>query len=83
MPIYEYKARSTDESCAHCREGFELLRSLSEPRVENCPQCGAPVDKVISAPNIGESATGLDERAKDAGFHKLKKLGKGEYEKEY
>jgi len=27
--------------------------------------------------------TGLDSRAKSAGFHKLKKLGKGEYEERY
>ena len=83
MPIYEYKARSPGKSCPHCREGFEILQPLSHPRIEECPRCGSPVDKAISAPNIGGSSAGLDDRAKNAGFHKLKKLGKGEYEKQY
>ena len=48
-----------------------------------CPLCGAPVYKRISAPAIGRSASSLDDRAKNAGFTKLKRLGKGEFEKQY
>lgn len=83
MPIYEYIAASTDASCAKCRDGFEVMRHISDPRLENCPDCGAPVVRVLSAPALGRSIAALDDRAKAAGFTKLKRLGKGEYEKQY
>lgn len=38
---------------------------------------------MISAAAVGESKSDLDTRAKAAGFKKLKRLGKGEYEKMY
>jgi hypothetical protein len=41
------------------------------------------VVKVVSRPAVGGSSSGFDDRAKSAGFHKLKRLGKGEYEKQY
>lgn len=83
MPIYEYRARDKEHGCSHCRDSFEHLHKAMEEPLKQCPECGVPVEKLISAPSIGLSRTGLDSRAKNAGFHKLKKLGKGEYEKEY
>jgi putative FmdB family regulatory protein len=83
MPIYEYQAVTGKHSCAHCRESFEVLQKLSDPPLENCPECGNPVNKLISAPAVGASQCGFDERARNAGFSKLKRLGKGEYEKQY
>ncbi len=83
MPTYEYEAADPAAACAKCRQGFELVRMLREPPVTTCPQCGAPVRKCISAPSIGLSISSLDDRAKNAGFTKLKRLGKGEYEKQY
>ncbi|MCL1919666.1 MAG: hypothetical protein FWG50_01090 [Kiritimatiellaeota bacterium] len=44
---------------------------------------GAAITKCIVAPAIGRSKSKLDDRAKAAGFTKLKKIGKGEYEKMY
>jgi len=83
MPTYEYEALDTSKSCPFCRQGFELVRALRAPPVTECPQCGATVHKIISAPAIGRSGSSLDDRAKNAGFSKLKRLGKGEYEKQY
>ena len=83
MPIYEDQTASGVEGCERCRAGFECLRKLSDPPLERCPDCGAPVTKLISAAAVGASASGFDDRAKSAGFSKLKKLGKGEYEKQY
>jgi len=83
MPIYEYQSKDREKCCEYCRDGFECLRKISDPLLEKCPQCGAPVVKLISAPAVGLSHSGLDDRAKAAGFHKLKKLGTGEYEKLY
>ena len=83
MPTYEYEAADPAHACDTCRSGFELVRTLQAPPVTECPGCHAPVRKLISAPAIGRSVTSLDDRAKNAGFSKLKRLGKGEYEKLY
>ena len=83
MPIYEYQATEGEKGCPFCANGFEQMQTLSEPKLEKCPECGAPVVRVISAPSLGRSASSLDDRAKAAGFTKLKRLGKGEYEKQY
>lgn len=83
MPIYEYEPANENQTCPHCKVGFELMRRLSDPPLTACPQCGNPITKRISAPAIGGSKSGFDDRAKASGFHKLKRLGKGEYEKMY
>jgi len=83
MPVYDYTATDSKHACDYCANGFEMTRSLSEPRLTVCPQCGATVEKCIVAPAIGRSKSKLDDRAKAAGFTKLKKIGKGEYEKMY
>ena len=83
MPIYEYICSAAKRSCSYCASGFELLQKASDQRLERCPRCGAPVEKLISAHSVGASRSGLDQRAKSAGFHKLERRGKGEYEKKY
>jgi putative FmdB family regulatory protein len=83
MPIYEYQAADPGKSCPHCVDGFEQIQRMSDPPLDVCPECGVPVRKQISAPSVGKSKSGFDDRAKNAGFHKLEKLGKGEYEKKY
>ncbi len=83
MPIYCYERDETSPGCDRCRAGFEELQRLSDPALAKCPVCGGPVHRVISPPNIGLSVSCLDDRAKSAGFSKLKRLGKGEYEKVY
>lgn len=83
MPLYVYEARDPKHACAKCRASFEVTQSLSEARLTVCPDCGAPVYRVIQAPGLTHSRTDLHYRAKRAGFHTLKRVGKGEYEKMY
>lgn len=83
MPTYEYEAADDSAACGVCSKGFELVRNLRDPPVTHCPHCNTPVRKIISAPAIGRSISSLDDRAKSSGFSKLKRLGKGEYEKQY
>ena len=83
MPLYQYRAADPESACAHCAGGFEVLQSLSDAPVSVCPGCGAAVVKVFAPAAVGRSQSGFDDRAQSAGFHKLKKLGKGEYEKQY
>ncbi|MGD8359050.1 MAG: zinc ribbon domain-containing protein, partial [Lysobacterales bacterium] len=52
MPIFEYEA-SGSSHCDYCLEGFEKLQKGSDPEITQCPHCGAPVRRRLSAPNIG------------------------------
>ncbi len=83
MPIREYQAKTDDKACEFCQRPFEQIEGMNQPPLAACPRCGAPVVRLISASAVGASQSGFDARAKSAGFSKLKKLGKGEYEKLY
>ena len=83
MPIREYSAVDPKKSCTHCKGGFEQVETMDAPSEGVCPECGNAVHRQISAPSVGGSQSGFDDRAKAAGFQKLKKLGHGEYEKKY
>ena len=45
MPIYEYV-------CQGCEHRFEVKQKMSDDPLTDCPRCGKPVSKVISAPAI-------------------------------
>jgi predicted nucleic acid-binding Zn ribbon protein len=83
MPLYVYKAKEVAQACPYCVNGFEQLEALGGAPMLRCPRCGSPVEKQWTAPRVGRSASGFDDRARGAGFHKLKKTGTGEYEREY
>ena len=83
MPMYVYEAKEPEKGCAKCAKGFEIMQSINDPKLTACPDCGAPVFRVIQAPGLGHSQTDLHYRAKRAGFHSLKRVEKGEYEKMY
>ena len=83
MPVYDYEAVSPEHSCSRCASSFEVVQSIHDDRLTVCPDCGAPIRRIITAPAIGRSKSKLDDRAKAAGFKKLKRIGKGEYEKMY
>ena len=83
MPIREYIAVDLNKSCEHCKIAFEQVEQMDSPARTTCPECGNKVERQISAPSVGGSNSGFDDRAKSAGFQKLEKLGDGEYEKKY
>lgn len=83
MPIYEYQARDETAGCQHCREAFEVFQKMADSPLDKCPECGAPVCRLISTHAVGSSKSGFDARAKNAGFHKLVRRDKGTYEKSY
>ena len=81
MPIYEYRPVK-EGSCTFCGKGFELLRKISDPDVSVCPECGAAVERVLSAPSLARSDTSLDPaNVEKHGFTQYRKSGKGVYEK--
>lgn len=81
MPIYEYQATS-EVCCEYCREGFEIIRKISDPELEACPKCGSRVTQIMSAPNLSKSGPALDPaNIEKHGFTQYKRAGKGVYEK--
>lgn len=81
MPLYEYELCSGN--CAACGGSFTLNRPLSAAELVTCPACKKPVRKLMSLPNvprITQPVSHID--AKKAGFTVLKRIGKGEYERQ-
>ena len=51
MPLYEYL-------CKKCGHRFEKIQKFSERMVKKCPDCGGPVEQVISAPAVQFKCSG-------------------------
>lgn len=41
MPVYEYR-------CLSCKKKHELIQKFSDEPLKECPDCGGPVNKLIS-----------------------------------
>ncbi|MEA1921791.1 MAG: zinc ribbon domain-containing protein [Pseudomonadota bacterium] len=42
MPIYEYQ-------CEECEHTFEMIRKITAEPLKECPECGGPVNKLVSS----------------------------------
>jgi putative FmdB family regulatory protein len=51
MPLYEYQ-------CKKCHHRFERIQKFSDPHVKKCPDCGGPVEQVVSAPALQFKGSG-------------------------
>ena len=81
MPLYEYEA--VGKGCTVCQAGFTLRRPVNAPPLTQCPLCKQPVRKLLSAFNTPNLLKPMSvSRAKNAGFTVLKRVGKGEYERQ-
>jgi putative FmdB family regulatory protein len=81
MPLYEYEL--CDGHCAACGGRFTLRRPLSAKPLTQCPACKKPVRKVITSFNTPKHTKPVSiSDAKKAGFTVLKKVSKGEYERQ-
>lgn len=82
MPICRY--RPVPSPCKLCGEGFDHQQRPADPDLTECPTCGKPVVKLlpsgIGTPRVSRKPSVSE--AKEAGFTVLKKIGKGEYEKQ-
>lgn len=82
MPIYEYEV-ADGEGCKVCGGTFSLNRPVGREALEKCPLCKKAVRKIISSfstPKLSKPLSVSD--AKKAGFTVLKKVAKGEYERQ-
>ena len=75
MPLYEYE--HTAEPC-ELGKVFEHVQMMSSPALTACPQCGAPVKRLISRTYV--SSPKGDSDLKSRGFSKLVKRDDGVYE---
>lgn len=81
MPLYEYEV--CEGACKACGGSFTLRRPVSAPELTRCPACKKPVRKIISSFSTPTRLKPLSiSDAKKAGFTVLKKLRKGEYERQ-
>jgi putative FmdB family regulatory protein len=81
MPLYEYEL--CKGNCTACGGRFTLRRPLSAPELTQCPACKKAVRKVITGfntPKLTKPVSFSD--AKKAGFTVLKRVNKGEYERQ-
>ena len=51
MPLYEYE-------CKKCHHRFEKIQKFADKMVKKCPQCGGPVEQMISAPAVQFKGSG-------------------------
>lgn len=81
MPIYVYVP--TTPGCKACREGVERLQKMSDPPLGACPECHAPLERVIGAPSVvaGQAHVLRESHVSKHGFTQYRKVGKGKYEK--
>jgi putative FmdB family regulatory protein len=66
MPTYEYVCRS----CGHL---FEIVQSMRDDTLTECPQCGGELRKVFAPPAISFKGSGF--YATDHGKNKTKPAG--------
>ena len=52
MPLYEYQ-------CKKCKHRFEKIQSFSDAPIKKCPECGAAVEKLFSAPAVHFKGSGF------------------------
>ena len=43
VPLYEYQ-------CKKCKHRFEKIQKFSDKPLKKCPECGGPVEQLLSAP---------------------------------
>jgi putative FmdB family regulatory protein len=51
MPLYEYE-------CKKCHHRFEKIQKFSDKQVTKCPECGGPVEQLLSAPAVQFKGSG-------------------------
>ena len=51
MPLREYQ-------CKKCKHRFEKIQKFSDKTLKKCPECGGPLEELISAPAVQFKGSG-------------------------
>ena len=85
MPRYEYQSSNPSGACEHCRGRFEVLQTMHDLPLRTCPECGGPIERVISlcavSGTMSARAMLSDKNLKEKGFTKLVNEGGGRFRK--
>jgi len=81
MPVYVYVKEDDQPGCPTCSQEFEVQRSMDDPALETCPDCGSIVRRVWTTVNVGKSTRHIlsDSNLKRHGFKKLVNEGDGKF----
>lgn len=82
MPIYEYQAVS--KGCETCLARLQAMQAIGDPPITSCPDCDAPVQRVVSAVSfkLGSERQQLSrENVGQKGFTRYERTGDGHYER--
>ncbi len=79
MPIYEYAPLSGE--CKRCHGRFEVYQRMADEKLTQCPDCGVPCERQISAVAMGGKYSTSDNAIANAGLTKFKKVENGVYER--
>ena len=52
MPLYEYE-------CKKCHHRFERIQTFAARHTRKCPECGGPIEQMISAPAVQFKGSGF------------------------
>ena len=71
MPLYEYQ-------CTKCGHRFEKIQKFSDKMIKKCPECGGPVEQMVSAPAVQFKGSGwyVTDYAKKSHAHAATDSGK-------
>ena len=75
MPVYEYE--HVGAGCARGKR-FEIEQPISADRLEVCPGCGRPVERLVCRVHVSTPTS--DSEYKSMGFTKLVRRDEGVYE---
>lgn len=79
MPLYDYAPKSG--KCKRCDGRFEVVQRVAEPKLNRCPTCNKPCERLISAVALGGKYAVTPGKVKQLGFTQYKKAGDGVYER--
>ena len=79
MPLYEYAPISG--SCKQCRGSFEVMQRIADDKLTQCPACGQPCERQMSAVALGGKYSTSAAAIKSSGMTQYKKAENGVYER--
>ena len=80
MPIYEYI--HDDGVCVKGENKFEIMQSIKDDELKECPKCNKPVKRIISIPSKAGGVNILTPgNIAEKGFLQYTKRDDGVYEK--
>ena len=79
MPLYDYAPVSG--SCDQCNGSFEVMQRIADDKLTQCPACGQPCERQMSAVALGGKYSTSAAAIKSSGMTQYKKAENGVYER--